>query len=161
MQIRPNIVVQTQLALQDGISHQGSRQGLAQRTDFVEGRIGRRGWLPGFHVAAMTDEFLAPIYDSDRGRVEQRLLDQRCGDLIDLRPQIFRRDILARAARGQERGGQYYHRLFRTIIEVACMRRRLKGNVERALKIADCRGPRLHLFSRLRLFEGWGSGHSR
>src|SRR3546814_2699943 len=55
----------------------------------------------------MTDEFLAPIYDSDRGRVEQRLFDQSCGDLINVRAKILRRYVLARAASGQERGGQY------------------------------------------------------
>ena len=163
-QIPPDIIVQTYLALQDGFGHQGSRQGLAQRTDFIEGRIGRRTWLAGFHVAAMTDEFLVPIYDADRSRMKQRLLDQRGGDLIDIVPRSFAGTFFpvqpaARSATDSTK--QLNHRPFRTIIEVACMRWRLRGNAERAPKIADCRGPRPLRFSRSRLSGGRGSDHGR
>lgn len=55
------------ITLQDSIGDQGARQGLAQRTDFVKGRIGRWAQPPGFHVAAMPDELLAAIHDRERG----------------------------------------------------------------------------------------------
>ncbi|MNS82626.1 hypothetical protein D3C72_1163740 [compost metagenome] len=105
LQVLSNIVVQTHLVFQDGIGHQGARQGLAQRTDLVERRIGRQAWFPGFHVAAMTDEFLAPVHDADRGRMKQRLLDQRCGNVVDLRTQILRCSFLPGAACRQQRHG--------------------------------------------------------
>jgi len=65
LQIHRDIVAQADPALQDGIGHQRSRQGLAQRTDLVEGRVGWGARPASFHLAAMTDEVLAPIHDCD------------------------------------------------------------------------------------------------
>ncbi|KRG70582.1 hypothetical protein ABB29_05825 [Pseudoxanthomonas dokdonensis] len=109
LQIHSHIIVQSKPALQDGIGHQGSCHGLAQRTDFIEGRIGRRTWPVCHHVAAMADELLAPVYHCDRGRVQQRLLQKRCCHLFDVSSQIPARYIrlLNRAARGQQRDRPY------------------------------------------------------
>jgi hypothetical protein len=75
------------------------------------------------------------VHHANGGRVQQGLLDQGLRNLVDLCPRFLRWRLPARASGTKEYDGHdegMNQRLFRTVIEVASMRWRLKGDQERA-----------------------------